>query len=124
MVGYNLITKQTPEDGVLVNKVNELFCFSLLFQVVKLVKCKRNKLEKSIQIYWIKKETRNQIWHLCDVKSYANLRGCYLHVPRPITFSLIRLILCIMQKLNSVITIIIIIHLKQFSICYWLKSHG
>ena len=41
MVGYNLITKQTPEDGVLVNKVNELFCFSLLFQVVKLVKCKR-----------------------------------------------------------------------------------
>ena len=24
MVGYNLITKQTPEDGVLVNKVNEL----------------------------------------------------------------------------------------------------
>ena len=41
MVGYNLITKQTPDDGVLVNKVNELFCFSLLFQVVKLVKCKR-----------------------------------------------------------------------------------
>ena len=24
MVGYNLVTKQTPEDGVLVNKVNEL----------------------------------------------------------------------------------------------------
>ena len=23
MVGYNLITKQTPEDGVLVSKVNE-----------------------------------------------------------------------------------------------------
>ena len=41
MVGYNLITKQTPEDGVLVNKVNELFSFSLLFQAVKSVKCKR-----------------------------------------------------------------------------------
>ena len=42
MVGYNLITKQTPEDGVLVNKVNELnICFSSLFQAFKSVKCKR-----------------------------------------------------------------------------------
>ena len=59
MVGYNLITKQTPEDGVLVNKVNELnyiFVFLRCFKQSSQSSVRGGKLAKNIQIYWIKKK--------------------------------------------------------------------
>ena len=51
MVGYNLITKQTPEDGVLVNKVNELnkiFVFLRCFKQSSQSSVRGGKLYKYI----------------------------------------------------------------------------
>ena len=68
MVGYNLITKQTPEDGVLVNKVNELnyiFVFLRCFKQSSQSSVRGGRLVKNIQIYWIKKKKREIEFGIC-----------------------------------------------------------